>query len=179
MNDRGERTERLLSIAVGLAAIAAVLVSLYQTSLAREQLRASAWPYVTQANAFTPGNPYVRVVSNDGIGPARIRSFRVLVDGTPVPTWNAAVRMLTGEGEPGLVYSSFGRGTVLTPGTKATILTLPPGPRAQKFWQGAQSRLPTVACYCSVYDECWSSDSEAPEPEPVRACSASDPQFAQ
>jgi hypothetical protein len=175
MSDYTERTERLerwLSIAVGLAAICAVAVSLYQATLAREQLRASAWPYVAQGNGFTTGSPYRRVVSNEGVGPARIKSFRVLVDTHPVPTWNAAVRALTGEGEPALIYSSFGFGSVITPGANRTLLTLPPGARAQKFWVEAQTRLRTQVCYCSVYDECWNADSEEPEPVPVKSCSA-------
>jgi len=37
-----DRVDRLLSLSAGVAAITAVAVSLYQTSLAREQLRASA-----------------------------------------------------------------------------------------------------------------------------------------
>ena len=169
-SSRGERVERLLSMAVGLAAIVAVLVSLYQTRLAREQLRASAWPHLSQGNTFTAGNPYVRFVSNEGVGPARIRSVRVLVDGKPARTWNEAVRALTGEGEPALVYSSFVRGSVLAPGATRSLLTLPPGARAQRFWEQAQTRLRTVTCYCSVYDECWTADSDAVEPTAASEC---------
>jgi len=173
MNDaeeRSQRVERWLSIAVGLAAIVAVMVSLYQARLARQQLRASAWPYVSQGNSYIPNSPYRFVVSNQGIGPARIRSFHVLVDGRPVPTWNAAVRGLTGEGEPSLIYSSFGRGSVLVPGSDRTLLTLPVGVRAQRFWLEAQARLRTQVCYCSVYDECWLADGDEPEPTPQRVC---------
>jgi hypothetical protein len=173
MNDADERTQRVerwLSIAVGLAAIVAVVVSLYQASLARQQLKASAWPYISQGNGYTAGNPYIRTVGNDGVGPARIKSFRVVVDGRPVQTWNEAVRALTGEGEPALVYSSLGRGTVLVPGASRTVLSLPPGLRAQRFWLGAQTRLRTQVCFCSIYEECWLADSEEPEPTPQRAC---------
>jgi hypothetical protein len=169
---RGERVDRMLSLAAGVAAITAVAVSLYQAALAREQLRASAWPYLAQSNSFSGGQPYLRTVRNDGLGPARVRAFSVLVDGRPVPTWDAAVRALTGEREPALVYSSFGRGTVLTPGASLTLLTLPSGPRAATFWREAQTRLITVACYCSVYDECWQADDREDDPRPVRGCAA-------
>ena len=169
---RAERVDRLLSLAAGVAAITAVAVSLYQTSLAREQLRASAWPYLAQSNSFIAGAPYVRSVSNEGVGPARVRSFSVLVDGKPVKTWNDAVRALTGSGEPGLVYSSVGRGTVLAPGARRELLTLPTGDRAQAFWVQAQTRFETVMCYCSVYDECWIADSRKPEPREVKVCAA-------
>jgi hypothetical protein len=109
---RTERLERYLSLAVGVAVIGAMLVSLYQANLARAQLRASAWPYLSQSNSWE-GGTYHFVTVNEGIGPAKVKSFRVLVDGHSVPTWNAAMRALTGEGEPALTYGSFGHGTVL------------------------------------------------------------------
>ena len=165
-----ERVDRLLSICAGIAAITAVAVSLYQTSLAREQLRASAWPYVSQSNSYLHDQPYRRTVTNEGVGPARIRDFRVLVDGRAVPTWNAAVQALTGAGEPALVYSTLNRGSVLQAGASRTILTLPPGQRAGQFWLAAQTRLVIVICYCSIYDECWTADDRKDEPEPVREC---------
>jgi hypothetical protein len=166
---RTERLERYLSLAVGVAVIGAMLVSLYQANLARAQLRASAWPYLSQSNSWE-GGTYHFVTVNEGIGPAKVKSFRVLVDGHSVPTWNAAMRALTGEGEPALTYGSFGHGTVLPAGATRALLSLPKGDRAVKFWSEGQKRMRTIACYCSVYDECWRSDSEEREPAPVRSC---------
>lgn len=174
---RADRVDRILSLCAGIAAITAVAVSLYQAALARRQLRASAWPYVTQDNSFTQGSAYMRRVSNQGVGPARIRSFVVLVDGQPVHKWNDAVRALTGGPEDALVYSSFGRGSVLPAGGTLTLLTLPPGDRALRFWSEGQARegttrFATIVCYCSIYDECWRAHSEESEPVAVRACGA-------
>jgi hypothetical protein len=162
--------DRWLSMAAGVGAICAVAISLYQAALAREQQRASAWPYLNQSNSYVLGQPYTRQVENQGVGPARVRSFEVLVDGRPVRTWDAAVLALTGKANPGLVYSSFGRGSVLPPGTTRMLLRLPSGDQARAFWVGAQTRLETVVCYCSIYEECWQSESRADEPVAVRAC---------
>jgi hypothetical protein len=162
--------DRALSLAAGIAAISAVAVSIYQSGLARAQLRASAWPYLQQANRWVPGQPYARVVSNDGIGPARIRAFSVLIDGKPVPTWAVAMRGLASEIDPKLVYSSFNRGSVLPAGQSHTLLTIADGKLAQSFWAAAQSRLVTITCYCSVYDDCWIADSRLDEPSAVKAC---------
>jgi hypothetical protein len=162
--------DRWLSMAAGVGAICAVAISLYQAALAREQQRASAWPYLNQSNSYVLGQPYTRQVENQGVGPARVRSFEVLVDGRPVRTWDAAVLALTGKANSGLVYSSFGRGSVLPPGTTRMLLRLPPGDQARAFWVGAQTRLETVVCYCSIYEECWQSESRADEPVAVRAC---------
>jgi hypothetical protein len=164
------RVDRWLSIAAGVGAICAVAISLYQAALAREQQRASAWPYLNQSNSYVPGQPYTRQVENQGVGPARVGSFEVLVDGRPVRTWDDAVRALTGKPDPGLVYSSFGHGSVLPPGRTHTLLWLLPGNQAQVFFEGAQTRLETVICYCSIYEECWQAASRAEEPVAVRAC---------
>ena len=167
---RTGRVDRWLSMAAAVGAICAVAISLYQAALAREQQRASAWPYLNQSNSYVPGQPYTRQVENQGVGPARIRSFEVLVDGRPVRTWDDAVRALTGKADPGLVYSSFGRGSVVPPGTTLTLLRLPPGNQAGVFWEGVQTRLETVICYCSIYEECWQTATRADEPVAVRAC---------
>jgi hypothetical protein len=164
------RVDRWLSIAAGVGAICAVAISLYQAALAREQQRASAWPYLHQSNSYAAGQPYTRLVENQGVGPARVRSFEVLVDGRPVRTWDAAAQALAGNAESELVYTSFGRGSVLPPGTTLTLLRVPPGDQAQAFWQGAQTRLEAVICYCSIYDECWQADTRAEEPVAVRSC---------
>jgi hypothetical protein len=164
------RVDRWLSIAAAVGAICAVAVSLYQAALAREQLRASAWPYLKQSNTYLPGQPYTRQVENQGVGPARVRSFERLVDGRPVDSWSEAVQALTGAADVKLIYSSFGRGSVLPPGMNFKLLQLPPGDLALAFWQGAEARLATVICYCSIYDECWRADSRADEPVPVRTC---------
>jgi len=166
-----DRVDRWLSLAAGVGALCAVAIALYQASLAREQLRASAWPYLAQSNSFAgAGADYTRDVQNAGVGPARVRHFAVLVDGQSVSSWGAAVRALTNAPDSGVVYSSLGRGSVLPPGTTRTLLRLPPGPTAQRFWAAAQTRLETVICYCSIYDECWRADSRLPEPAPVSAC---------
>jgi hypothetical protein len=168
---RTERLERLLSLGVGIAVIGALIVSMYQANLARAQLRASGWPYLQLANGGgTRGQPYTFVVTNEGVGPARIRSVQISADGHPMLRWNDAVRALTGEGEPDLLYSSFGRGSVIPAGGSRALLTLPAGPRAEKFWLAAQSRLRAVTCYCSVYDECWVADSDVEEPTRSDAC---------
>ena len=171
MEEKSHSTvDRWLSIAAAIGAICAVAIAVYQAALAREQQRASAWPFLAQSNSYLTGQPYTRQVENQGVGPALVRSFRVLVDGKPAHTWSDAVRALIGQPDSGLVYYSFGRGKVVPAGATRVLLTLPPGNQALSFWQAAQTRLETVVCYCSVYNECWNADTRARQPQPVRAC---------
>jgi hypothetical protein len=168
--NRGIRMDRWLSMAAAIGALCAVAIALYQASLSREQQRASAWPYLAQSNSYVAGQPYTRQLENQGIGPARVRSFQVLVDGKPAHNWSDVVGALIDQPDSGLVYYSFGRGSVVPPGATRTLLRLPPGNQARLFWQAAQTRLETVVCYCSVYDECWNADTRAKEPIRARAC---------
>ncbi len=96
MSISASRLERALGLIVGIAAIVAALAALYQAALGRRQARAAAWPYLGQSNSLDFGRPYVRALSNQGVGPARIRFVRVEVDGKPVSTWTEAGVKLTG-----------------------------------------------------------------------------------
>jgi hypothetical protein len=164
------RLDRWLSMAAAVGAVCAVAIALYQAALAREQQRASAWPFLAQSNSYLNGQQYTRQIENQGVGPARVRSFQVLVDGKPAHDWSSVVRALIDQPDSALSYYSFGRGSVVPAGATRVLLTLPPGNQARSFWQAAQTRLETVICYCSVYDECWRGDTRAKEPVPVRAC---------
>ena len=172
------RIDRWLSVAAAVGAVCAVAIAVYQAALAREQQRASAWPYLSQSNSYLTGQPYSRKIENQGVGPARVRNFRVIVDDKPAHDWGNVVRSLTNQPDSGLVYSSFGSGSVIPAGTTRVLLSIPPGNQATLFWQAAQTRLHTVVCYCSVYDECWQADTRAKEPARVRACVDDSTEFA-
>jgi hypothetical protein len=170
--DRLARLERLLSLAVGAAAVVAALGALYQTALARRQMRAAAWPYLGQGNSLSGRQTYARTVGSQGVGPARVRHVRVEVDGRAVPTWDAAVLALTGAPPAGYDFSWIGAGRVLAPGTMDTLLALPAGPQAVAFARAAARRLNVSICYCSVYDECWVAEDRRADPRPVASCPA-------
>ena len=171
----GSRVDRWLSIFAVVGAICAMAISLYQAQLAREQQRASAWPYVTQSSSYVAGRPYTRQIENVGVGPARVRSFVVQVDGKPVRGWYAAVIALTGREEPGLAHSTFGRGSVLPAGARTVLLELRDEPVAGAFSTAAQARLETIVCYCSIYDECWRAGPGNGEAVSVQECPVVEP----
>jgi hypothetical protein len=165
-----QRFERSLSLLVGIAAIVAASVSLYQASLAREQARAAAWPYLTGGSSLATGQRYYYVLANRGIGPARVRSVRVAVDGKDVASWTDAIRQLSGTPATSYEYSYVGPGSVMSPATADTLLTLPAGAQAYNFWRESGKRLDVAICYCSVYDECWVTGTRSLDAEPVKRC---------
>lgn len=135
------------------------------------------WPYINQGNSGGNGQ-YTRVVRNVGLGPALVRSFQATLDGKPVATWGDVRRGLLGPPTAAdsaaivaTTYSSLGRGTVLIPGATLNVYTISDSSLARRFWASVQgNRLHTRVCYCSLYDDCWISDSESDEPTPIAAC---------
>ena len=87
---RSELLQRVLSGSAALVAVSALLVSMYQTKIMREQQRMSAWPYVRLIKSNVPS--YARVIDNLGLGPALVRSVVITVDGRPTTTWAAVFR---------------------------------------------------------------------------------------
>ena len=83
-----------------VVSICAVVLSFNEVRLVRSQTEASVWPHLrtgVNVNFTSEGASYVMRVTNSGVGPARIRSFRVLLDGEPVHTWAEVKEALTGD----------------------------------------------------------------------------------
>ena len=168
---RSDLTDRIMAVSAVVVALASLGVALYEARTNREYQKVSVWPYVSQSNAWVPGEPYTRSVSNLGVGPALVKSFQVSVDGTPRRDWAEVSRALTGRPVPELVYSTLRAGSVLLPDKPVPLVRIPPGEAAQRFWEEAQTpRLSVRLCYCSLYDDCWLHDSLREEPSPVSTC---------
>jgi hypothetical protein len=176
--------DRALSASAGLVALCALAVSMYQAWIAREQQRMSAWPYLTQDNTNADGG-YARRVHNVGLGPALVRSMRVDVDGKLVTNWgdlllrglrvDSATLRARSSGV-GFVTSSVRPGMVLLPGTTTEVVRIGDPAFADEVRRllNDDRRVRIRVCYCSLYRDCWLSDSGALEPAEVRACPTPD-----
>jgi hypothetical protein len=168
---RSDLTDRIMSVSAIVAAVAAVLVAAYEARINREYQRISVWPRIHQSNSQLPGEPYLRIVSNIGVGPALIRSVQVNVDGVTRRSWDEVIKALIGKAAPGHIYSSLHGGSVVLPNKDITVLKIPPGEDAQKFWEQTQTpRLSIQICYSSLYGECWMSNSLEDQPSSVAQC---------
>jgi hypothetical protein len=164
-------TDRIMSVSAIVAAIAAVVVAAYEARINREYQRISVWPRLQQSNSFVPGQPYLRIVSNVGVGPALIRSVQVSVDGVPLRTWPEVIDALIDKPVRGHLYTSLNAGAVLLPSKDINVLELPAGEEAKLFWEQITTpRVSIQICYSSLYGESWVSDSREPQPRPVASC---------
>jgi hypothetical protein len=173
--------DRALSASAGLVALCALGISFYQAYLTREQQRASVWPRLDLM--MTTGGPaYARMVRNQGLGPALVRSVEVTVDGRPVRRWGEVARLLLGDSADAMIardstltfeVNTVTRGLVIQPGTTVYHLRVENSPIVRRVERAAARRLRTRVCYCSLYNDCWAVREGADiDPAPVDACPA-------
>lgn len=149
-----------------------------QTLVLQEQLGAQVWPYVSVTEGLNRDTMQV-TISNDGLGPAILRSFSALVDGKPQSSFIGMLHALLGErivartphGERlGLTIDSAQMGSVIRPGDSNLGFSLTSKTFSKPFLQ-AHRRLTFRICYCAIVPgKCWLSDSAATEPARVAAC---------
>lgn len=157
--------EMITAVTALVIGVAAIGVSLYETTLMRQQLKGSAWPHVEGGFSYNEDG-FRYFLTNSGVGPARIRFAEVTVDGEPVANWQAFFERL--DLEVSRYVTSFVARGALPPGSTYEILILSPDQPVDALYQH-QERVRMELCYCSVYDDCWVTAMEA-EPVPVRAC---------
>lgn len=168
--NRWELLERASAFAALVTAIAAIGISLYDAKITRDQQRLSVWPYLLQENTHPgAGAPYRRLVINAGLGPALIRSFEYRIAGRRVDQ-RALTRTLT-QPLSGFrsVHSDLEPGIVILPGDTVAVLRIEP-PAGDSAY-AREASYTTRACYCSLYHECWISDTAlGVDPRLVPAC---------
>jgi hypothetical protein len=146
-----------------------------QTQLMQKQARAAVWPYISIGYSISDQGEklgYTWQIDNDGVGPARIESVTMSLDGKPMHSWDEVFRAIFGNAAVPATYTQFD-GKVIAPNTNREttidamrILTLE---QAKVFYK-AQDRFKMAICYCSVYDECWIANRQESQVQPVDRC---------
>ncbi len=189
------RLDLLIAVFALLLSAVASTASVYQAHVISRQFSATVWPYltVTTTNSATA---LQLSITNDGLGPAIIRSASMAWDGTKsFSSWRGMVTTLVALSPPPkaiaarrfvatLSTSSLDPGDVIRAGDSRSMFSL-------RGWNGFPALLEGNAisqhltlsiCYCSLLGTCWikkwtaqSPNSIAQqdiEPYEVRACPA-------
>ena len=179
------QAEMLVGVSAVLIGVCALGVSLYETSLMREEQRAAVMPLMELGRSYSLGgsktfNDEWRLslhAENVGIGPARILDFRVTVDEVPEPTWNAAIRTLIGRDIAVEYGQSTINGRTIPPDRQITMFELRNTELTAEIIDEFD-RIDFEACFCSVFDECWTASySTFGVTAPVETCMRSDSSF--
>lgn len=192
MNDRAFRLDFFIAIAALLVSAFTAATLLYQTRVIGDQFAATIWPYVSVGTTYDSNGEAIEI-TNDGLGPAMIRSAQLTVDGNPVRSWNDYVRVLaldpslrrTFEGSRRAFISSSGR-AVLSMSSVGPSTTLRPGESDQLLRISLAQDVPAGAfakhvvtielCYCSLNGACWTLHSTpgrmGSDPRAVSGCAS-------
>jgi hypothetical protein len=151
MAGESKHPDRLTALASGFAALLALAVSTYNVILQRQQIRAQVWPHLRWS--YSQGERFTVQVSNEGVGPAIIKTVQLSVDKQPLPDWSGALDKL------GLSIEERGFSTIATAvipaGSQVTMMTVPNDKLSDKLAAAFGKRLILDVCYCSVLDDCW------------------------
>jgi hypothetical protein len=180
------------SLAERWTAIAAISISIVSLVLgithgrAMDRLvKANSWPFLE----FDSGNvledrerhALTLTIKNSGVGPARLETLQVVLDGRNYGNSRELIKACCSH-SGSTVTSAYD--DVLTnpvaprtiPANQAIEFFYWPKPQnASAEWDGldkARQRLTFKACYCSVFDECWTSNLKGARPEEVDSCEA-------
>jgi hypothetical protein len=160
-------SDHVVSGAAIFVSLCTLVVLLYEARIMREQQRAAVWPYVEVGMGFSDDGFHVRTY-NQGIGPARIQSMEVRVDGEPVQTWTEMFDSL------GVETSGYSQdrtnGRVIPGQTQLASLQATGDSISAPVYDAYlnEGRLTFALCYCSVYDDCWQLETRALDEERER-----------
>jgi hypothetical protein len=167
--------QTVLSLVGVFIAIVALYAALTESEATRKQTSAAVWPFVQLTihdHLSEIGAEFRITLTNAGVGPARMRSMRVLLGGEPLHDWHEAMARMGEEGTHRLAQS-FAARRVLIPGETVDIVATTDRVLVEKFLTTlARPGNSIVYCYCSIFDECWliDSDKDLQTPDPVGQC---------
>ena len=177
--------EMLVGVSAVLIGVCALGVSLYETGLMREEQRAAVIPLMELGRSYSLNDGETLTekwrlslhAENVGIGPARVMDFHVTVDGIQKATWSAAMQALIGRNEPIAYGQSTINGRTIPPDRLVTMFDLSDTELTKEIIDEFD-RLDFEACFCSVFDECWTTSySTFGAANAIEECQRSDASF--
>ena len=150
-----------------------------QTEVLQEQLGAQVWPYVSLTEGLSGDTARIGI-SNDGLGPAILRSLSVAVDGVQRSSYTAMLHAVLGPdmvkrsprgARLGFTIDNGVVGSVMRPGDDSLGFSLTSKRFAPALLQ-AYRRITFRVCYCAIIPgKCWLVESGArSEPRPQKSC---------
>lgn len=150
-------TDKIIAVSAIIISVSALFVSIYEASLMRQTQRAATWPFIEVLPSRLNQKYFSVRVSNTGVGPARIKDFKITVDGQEMDEGEFRKFLLDFVGDNVGVTWSTVTGRVLPPEKDITFFKLSDSTAFYKI-ATIDSKIELSLCYCSVFDQCWISN---------------------
>lgn len=153
-----------ISLLIGISAIflsaSALLVSIIQTTILKEQQHASVWPYIQATFMFSKGS-YSFGIENKGVGPAIIKHLGYIYKGASYDNTKKMYAALFGESYSGVGFSETNKNYVIKSGEGIEMLSVNrPDSLINDIiplWESDAVNLTII--YSDVYGNCWKLDN--------------------
>jgi len=184
-----------LDLIIALSAIfisgVSLVVAIEHGRTERDLVAANSWPFLRAVldSGHNDGRDIAVGVSNGGVGPAKLKSLELFYDGAPLSSGRDLLRRCCGLGAtaqairqqlPKAFSWSLVDDSVLRPGEEVAVVEvhrLPEAPEIPDRLAASMLKIRFRACYCSVFDECWTSDLRSTQTRRVRECPAPEHPF--
>lgn len=188
---RKGQIDLILAIAAIFISAVSLVVAIRTEQSQRDTLSASIWPFLQRNISAGGGDSRSEMtigISNDGVGPAKVRSVEIFYKGQPVSSADDLLRKCCGlrsdvprERQLPDSYSvSVADNTVQRAGEQNLMIRIKPSTQAPEIpnrFREALRHLTFRGCYCSVRDQCWTSDLASTQTTEVAACPAPEHPF--
>lgn len=145
-------------VIIGVVAIVINLITvsvyMYQASIMQTQQHAAAWPYLEWLPSFNEEQYFIEI-SNNGIGPALIKSTRYVVNGQEFPNIDSVfIKLIGTDYFPHLTSTVQNR--VLPPGKSIRLFQINDSKWAGIIFDAMRKqKFEFEICYESIYGDQW------------------------
>lgn len=154
---RNPNTELTVALVAVIISLSTLFVYLYQSNLMKTQQKMSVWPHVTFGPSWSLDNLSINMI-NKGVGPAIIRSVDIQVDGERLGGIQDLMSRVPDSLRSDYYDSSIWPGQVLMSGESIQVFQNGnPETIRHLLSMFKEDQVRIRICYCSVYDDCWTS----------------------
>jgi hypothetical protein len=186
----GHSGHRWLDIVLAVSAMFVSVVSLFvavehgrtmerMAEANTRMVEANSWPFVEydSHNVDEQGHAKIRLVlTNQGIGPARIETLELWWNGKPLSSVRALLDTCCETATvDGVLFLGNTAPNILRAGDHEDFFALSPNPGKFDLFEKLnveRTKITARICYCSVFDECWVSSGLATRADRVPSCPA-------
>jgi hypothetical protein len=165
----------LITIPTFVISIALAYATFVQADATRKIQRSETWPFVSYGtgNATTDGKPEITLsLTNNGVGPAKLVAMEFIYRGRHMPNPREYLRQCCA-GESKFTFMSEPVTGVLRPGQQRNFIRLGRTDSNAELWEKLNTerwKVVVRSCYCSIFEDCWVTDSTKANPESVKSC---------
>ena len=155
-------TDTIIAIAATVTSVCALLITVYQTVLIRDQQLNSVWPYLLANTSIDEHGKATIQVTNNGVGPAIIEAVTIQYKGKSYKSMPDVIQAMSkqlGRGPYGVTWSHtvMEKGVVIPQGQRDTWITVVNASDYAIFRKEIETVDATIH-YKSIYDEQWRSN---------------------